>query len=384
MNDMSTLSQERRQLFSDLFEGKIPKRVPIFSIFPVEFAIQYSGKDLFDCQWDLGSLEEIYDKISQDFYSDVVPVHPARPAPLYHILGAKNWKMGSNGFLQHPEVEGLAVEDYDAFIESPLNCLIERVLPKLYSELNSEPNKKAIVWAKAFKAFFDGVAQEEMVCANLARKHGFSDVNFLATHCEAPLDFVADMLRGFKGISADIRRFPDKVEAAAGAALPLMIKKGLPPVASKLNSAFIPLHMAPFMREKDFARLYWPTFKALVDTLANNGTSSFLFVEQDWMRFIDYLYELPENTRMMFEFGDPKLIKEKLGKKHIISGLYPLTLLKTGTKQQCIDKAKELIDILAPGGKYMFSFDKMPLTVNSVNVENLQAVLEYVHTNAKY
>lgn len=384
MADMVALSQERRQLFSDLFAGKIPERVPIFLIFPVEFAIQYSGKDLFECQWDLSSLEEIYDKICQDFYSDVVPVHPARPVPLYKILGAKNWVMGSNGFIQHPEVEGLAIEDYDAFIGSPLDCLIERVLPKLYAELDAEPNKKAIVWAKAFKALYDGIAYEEMVCANLAKKYGFSEVNFLSAHTEAPLDFVADQLRGFKGISSDIRRIPDKVQAAAEAVLPLMIKKGLPPVISKLNSTFIPLHMAPFMREKDFARFYWPTFKTLVDTLAENGMASKLFVEQDWMRFIDYLYELPENTRMMFEFGDPKIVKEKLGKKHIISGFYPLTLLKTGTKQQCIDKAKELIDILAPGGKYYFTFDKMPLTVDSVNVENLQAVLEYVHTNAKY
>lgn len=384
MSDVAALRQERTEIFSDLLAGKVPKRVPIFLIFPFEFAIQYSGKDLFASQWDPTVVEEVYDKICQDFFTDVVPVHPARPAPLYKLLGAKNWVMGSNGFLQHPEVEGLALEDYDYFIESPLNCLVERILPKLYTELDSEPHEKAIVWAKAFKALYDGIGNEEAACVSLAEKYGFAPVNFLSSHCEAPLDFVADMLRGFKGISADIRRVPEKVEAAAQAALPLMIKKGLPPVVSSLNSAFIPLHMAPFMREKDFARFYWPTFKTLVDTLTEHGVASKLFVEQDWMRFIDYLYELPENTRMMFEFGDPKLVKEKLGQKHIISGFYPLTLLRTGTKQQCLDKAKELIDILAPGGKYYFAFDKMPLTIDSVNIGNLQAVLDYVHTNANY
>jgi hypothetical protein len=86
----------------------------------------------------------------------------------------------------------------------------------------------------------------------------------------------------------------------------------------------------------------------------------------------------------MFEYGDPKLIKEKLGKKHILNGFYPITLLKTGTKQQCIDKAKELIDILAPGGKYFFGFDKAIITADSVNLENLKAVLEYVSENAYY
>jgi len=102
------------------------------------------------------------------------------------------------------------------------------------------------------------------------------------------------------------------------------------------------------------------------------------------MRYIDYLAELPEGTIMLFEYGDPKLVKEKLGKKHIISGFYPVSLLKTGTKQQCIDKAKELIDVLAPGGGYYFGFDKVIITLDSANVENTKAVLDYVAENANY
>jgi uroporphyrinogen-III decarboxylase len=142
--------------------------------------------------------------------------------------------------------------------------------------------------------------------------------------------------------------------------------------------------MAPFLREKDFSKFYWPTFKRLVDGLYENGQPSLLFVEHDWMRFLDSLYELPENTRMMFEYGDPKTVKEKLGDKHILTGFYPTGLLKTGTKEQCIDKAKEILDIMAPGGKYYFSFDKVIITKDSVNIDNLQAVLQYVSENGKY
>ena len=98
----------------------------------------------------------------------------------------------------------------------------------------------------------------------------------------------------------------------------------------------------------------------------------------------DHLQDLPQGTRLIFEYGDPKLAKEKLSKKHILSGFYPITLLKTGTKEQCVDKAKELIDILAPGGNYYFNFDKTILTLNSINLENLYAVIDYVHENGKY
>ncbi len=164
----------------------------------------------------------------------------------------------------------------------------------------------------------------------------------------------------------------------------MMIKAGLRPWSSKQLKTFIPLHMAPFMRESDFAKFYWPTFKKLIEALHAAGTSALLFVEHDWTRFLDYLNELPAGTHMMFEYGDPKLIKEKVGKKHIISGLYPLTLLGSGTKQQCIDKAKELVDILAPGGNYVFSYDKVAIFNHDAKPENLIAVNQFVREYAKY
>lgn len=384
MTDVKALAQERNQLFADVFDGKIPKRVPISYSLPLEFIIQYTGKDLAQAQWDTSELEEIYNKVCQDFYSDTMPALALRFPSYYKLLGARNWQMSSNGFLQHPEVEGLTVEEYDDFIQSPFDCIVERVLPRLYTELDKDPNTKALNMAKAFTAFNDDMGKAGMLSAQMIEKYGYAQVNLFAGFCEAPFDFVADQLRGFKGISTDVRRVPDKVEAAVEAITPWMIKMGSYPNPSKTTATFIPLHMAPYLRPKDFERFYWPTFKKTVESLKENGSASFLFVEHDWMRYVDYLEQLPENTIMMFEYGDPKLVKEKLGKKHIITGFYPISLLKTGTKEQCIDKAKELIDILAPGGKYIFGFDKSPITVDSINVENLQAVLQYVAENANY
>ena len=384
MTDMLALSQERTQLFHDLINGKTPKKVPISGSFAHEFAIQYAGKDLTEAQWDTDGLEPIFEKTCQDFYSDLLPVSAFRLPSFYKILGSRNFVMGSNGFIQHPEVEGLALEDYDAFIASPFDCIVERVLPKLYSKLDTDSTQKSMVMAKAFKAYTDEMGNLGRIYGNLIQKFGYGYLNFYSGFCEAPFDIISDQLRGFKNISIDVRRVPDKVEAAAEAAIPLMIKMGTPLNPSPYNATFIPLHMASYLRGKDFERLYWPSFKKTVEGLKANGMRSFLFVENDWMRYIDYLAELPEGTIMLFEYGDPKLVKEKLGKKHIISGFYPVSLLKTGTKQQCIDKAKELIDVLAPGGGYYFSFDKVIITLDSANVENTKAVLDYVAENANY
>lgn len=385
MTDKTALAQERTQLFSDVLEGRIPKRVPVYGFIQNEFAIQYAGYDLTVAQWDSDLFEVVVDKICQDFFTDNVPVMTVRYPSIYRLLGSRNWIMGSGGLIQHPEVEGLKQEEYDEFIASPFDCIVNKVLPRLYSELDTTDSaSKAIALAKGFKCFNDEFGNQFAQAARLKEKYGFADANLFGTICESPLDFLTDQMRGFKGISLDIRRIPDKVEAAVNAVTPWVIKMGMQPFPAKNTCTFIPLHMAPFMREKDFARLWWPGFKKQVYALREAGFQSFIYCEQDWTRYVDYLAELPERTVLFFEDGDPKKIKEKLGEKHVITGFYPQTLLKTGTKQQCIDKAKELVDILAPGGGYIFNMDKVLITANSVKPENLQAVYEYVATNTNY
>lgn len=183
-----------------------------------------------EVQWDTTDLEATFEKVSEDFFSDLLPVSAFRMPSFYKILGSKNFVMGSNGFLQHPEVEGLAVEDYDAFIASPYNCIVERVLPRLYSELNRDPLTRSLVMAKAFNAFTDETGNTGRIYGNLIQKYGYGYTNFFAGFCEAPFDFLTDQLRGFKNISVDVRRIPDKVEAAVNAVTPLMIKMGNQPV----------------------------------------------------------------------------------------------------------------------------------------------------------
>ncbi len=131
------------------------------------------------------------------------------------------------------------------------------------------------------------------------------------------------------------------------------------------------------LKQQDFEKFYWPTFYKLCHIAGERGQRMYIFCEGDWTRFADYLLDLPAGARLWFEYGDAQKMKDKLGKKHILSGLYPLTLLKTGTKQQCIDKAKEIIDIMAPGGNFFFDFDKHALNIGDINPDNYRAVQEY-------
>ncbi|WP_242988602.1 uroporphyrinogen decarboxylase [Acetobacterium sp. KB-1] len=381
------LNQEtlkKNELFENLFDGKMPERVPVFVSGDNAFCLEYAGFDLLKEQYSIEKNIEAIDITTRNFNSDLCFGSLIRIPHLYKILGAKNFVPGTDGFIQHPEINALNEDEYDEFIKDPYKTLWDKVLPRLYTELGKGGFAAQKATTKAFFAFYATMGQMGTASAEIANKYGKTIYTMASTACAVPYDSLADQLRSFTGISKDIRRIPEKVEAACEALLPLSIKAGIIPNSNRYNRTFIPLHMGPYMREKDFLRFYWPTFKAFVEALDAAGVGVNIFVEQDWMRYLDYLNELPKGCFFLFEYGDPKIIKEKVGKKHIISGLYPLGILKTESEQRCIDKAKELIDVLAPDGNYMFSLDKSLLRLKDVNVNNLKAVLNFVQEYGKY
>jgi hypothetical protein len=388
MSDAKTLKQQRTKLFEDTYNNIIPERVPINVNVGIEAVAEIGGLNVAETNWNPGIAMQAATDLCNKVYSDICPanLYNARFPGFYEMSRSKSFRMASSGFVQHPEVSGMDVEDYDYLIEKPVDCILERVIPRLYPAFASgSPMEIALALAKTIAIKNADAFTSFGLLGKINEQFGYHAENGMArAMTTAPLDFVADQLRGFTKMSVDIRRMPDKVLAAGDAVYPLMLRAGTPKVITPYSRAVSYLHMPTFMREKDFAKLWWPSFLRMCNELASMGIQTDTFCEDNWDRYLDYVYELPANTLIKFEYGDPKRIKEKLGKKHILTGLYPLALLQSGVKEQCVDKAKELIDIMAPGGKYIFSFDKVIITANSCKLENLIAVTEYIRDNTKY
>lgn len=376
---------EQQQIFEDVYNGIIPKRVPINATFQTEYAILNSGYDLGKTQWTLEGIEATADKLCNIIPSDVAPLGSPRYPAYLTFLGAKTYEMGISGFMQHPEIKSMQPEDYDEFIKAPRDFIIGKIMPRLMTNLSDDPIESAIIFAESMLANQDYQKKHMQMVQSLRTKHDFYTPPARSiSGSTVPFDYLSDFLRGFTGIVRDVKKCPEKILEACEALIPFLIKKSLPQNPSIYGQTFMPLHMATYLREKEFAKLYYPSFLKFIHILRDFGQPAHVFCEANWMRYLDYLYELPEGTRFTFEYGDPKIIKEKLGKKHIISGLYPLTYLRTATKEQCVDKCKELIDILAPGGNFIFSFDKNPFVLNDINLENYIAILDYVKNNTNY
>ena len=377
--------EERTQIYHDVYDNKIPARVPVNVSLSLNVVADYAGIHGKEALWHPEKLEKAADELCSMIYSDtcVFGMQILLPAK-YQTLGANNMKVSNTGFMQHPSQVGFFPEDYDAFIENPYDCIVERVLPRNFQEL-ATPGRNMFAIANAQKASNAVAGANLAVIAKLNEKYGYYTAEpGTGGGVYAPLDILTDTLRSLSGMSLDIRRMPDKVKAAVEAVYPLNYRVGLPQKIDNYGRAFFPLHLATFMKEKDFVPLFWEPWLRQVTDYASLGYHSGAFCEHDWMRYLDYLNQLPVDTTLQFEQGDPKIIKEKLGRKYILTGLFPLSTLRVCTKQECIDKTKEFLDIMMPHGKFIFSFDKNALALADVNLDNLAAVCETVRDYGVY
>ncbi|MFZ7132514.1 MAG: uroporphyrinogen decarboxylase [Eubacteriales bacterium] len=361
MREIIELKKERQKLFEDLYHLRQPKRVPITIKVNNDFGIQYAGMDLVDTQWYPEKMELAAEAICQDFFADRFPFGSRRFAAFYMLTNSNYFRMSSAGFLQHPEIVPMKVDEYKELNNNPYDFLVEKILPRLYPAFNVDASHKAYSFSIGMQARADDNAVLSSISKKMTEKYGYFNPTAKGV-VYAPYDFIADVLRGFTGVSMDIRRNPQQVIEACESVLPLMVKSGITNKHSVMSDTYLPLHMAPFMRQKDFEKFYWPTFKKMVEQIMATGQGMSFFCEQDWTRYLDYLQDLPSGIRLRFEYGDPKVFKEKLGKRHIISGFYPVSMFKSATVEECKDKAKELLDILAPGGNCSFDVDKVMAT----------------------
>jgi len=376
--------EDRLEIRNDLIAGKVPKRMPIYVNFQLDAAVGLAGVDPVKVHYEPELMEKAYAKLCDTFFADAMPVVNMRFAPAYQALGSTNWVMGSTGSMQHPEVASMQPEEYEAYTANPYEYMMETLMPRLCSALDTDPVNRSINLAKGYAAYNRAVAEQGAVIGKLVQKHGYGPGIITGTMWTAPFDFVADQLRGFKGITMDIRRCPSKVKAAVEASVPLLMKQATLARNKPGCYTFIPLHLAPFINMKQFEELFWPTFQKMIWDLHEMGIYCCLFAEEDWTRFADHLAGLPKSSIILCEYGDPVVFKEKVAKDRPVGGFFDPTMTLVKSKEDCLDEVKRLCDILGPGGNAYFRWNKGIIDIKSINVDKLQAVLEWVRDNTDY
>ena len=170
-NQLSAGVLSKNKLFEDVFDGKVPERVPRLVFGDNAFCLEYAGYDLRKEQYSLVKNLDAIDLATKDFDSDVVFGMFLRMPHLYKMLEAINFVMGTDGFIQHPEVQGLKDDEYDDFITDPIKTLWDKVLPRLYPALAKPGFEGQKALSKAFYTFFTSMGVMQQGFGKIAEKY---------------------------------------------------------------------------------------------------------------------------------------------------------------------------------------------------------------------
>ena len=386
--DKEAAYRERVTLIKDAIQLRhIPNRIPICpsaGFFPNE----YAGITMYDAMYDYEALSNAWEcyhrDLEPDAYNGPTTIVPGK---VLDILDLKLYRWPGHGVdkereYQFVEDEYMKAEEYQDLIDDPTGFFLTVYFPRIFGSLkpfetfpllppvNEIPVIPPTVMrfgTDAMQGAFQSLGQagEEALRWRAAvgkisgRIMGRGLPAFTGGFTKAPFDVIGDSLRGTTGVMLDIFRHPDELKEACERLTPMMVKSGV--AACRANNhimPFIPLHKGAdgFMSDDMFRTFYWPTLRKVIIGLINEGMVPLLFAEGSYNDRLDVISDIPKGKAVWwFDRTDMKRAKEKVGRVACLAGNMPLDLLCTGTPNQVESYCKDLIEVAAPGGGFIFS-----------------------------
>ncbi len=396
-SDKEMLYQSRlRRYVTAMRRGK-PDRVPIRP-FVAELTGKYAGFTCQELAHDYEIAFEAARRCAADFDWDaVVPNMVYVWTGLTQAIGLKYYGIpgidipAETGFQyrEPPQQDAfMRPEEYDALIEDPTGFLLNIWLPRVSKSVvapgeptTMENHLSFIKGGMAMMQYFNGFGTQ---IARLRSECG--TVSAIAGIFKAPMDILADKLRGYLGLVEDLYERRDKVLAACEALMPHLYEVArmtadparLVPIGYWMHRGGV-----PFVSPEIFQNIYWATVKPIIEELWADGYQTLFYAEGKWDYHLESFAELPERSIIYHvDQGDILKTHRVLGEKFCISGGIPNVLLGTGSPEQVREYCKKVLDGVARDGGYIM--DASAIVQNDALVENLQAMTDFTREYGVY
>jgi hypothetical protein len=304
---------------------------------------------------------------------------------IFEILDYKQLKWPGHGVpetqgYQYVEGEYMLPEDYPAFIDDPSDFWLRIYMPRIFGALEplsmlspftniwepvlvgpgmipfgippvQEALKKLIEAGNEAMSWIQAVGAIEGQVLSMGFASGAGGA------AKAPFDYLADTLRGSRGIMTDMYRRPDMLLKAIERMTPIAIKSGMAGATQAGNPIiFLPLHRGAdgFMSDEQFKKFYWPSLREVLTAYINEGFVPGLFCEGSYNSRLQYLNDLPKGSFWIFDRTDMAKVKETC-KTITIAGNVPASTIIAGTVEDIKSYCKELIDVAGKDGGYIMS-----------------------------
>ena len=383
-----------------------PDRVPInlnVGLWPVTSA----GMTPYEAMHDTKRAAEAWKAFMLRFQADTMVsplLCPPAPADMYEALDYKLYSWPGHGVPKeagHQYVEGewMRPEDYDDLIADPHDFLLHTYLPRAVGAFAGFADMSSLMdycelpfvplnvggWGPAVQAGFEkiGAAYQALggwasvMFPMIGEVKGLGFPGYASTGTKAPFDILGDTLRGTKGVIMDLFRRPDKVKAACDRLVPVAVNWAMRR-AGTLDSplCFMPLHKGAdgFMSDEQFNTFYWPSLRAVLLGLIDQGMIPFLFAEGRYATRLEAIMDLPKGkTVWLFDQTDMAKAKKTIGQVACIQGNVPLSLLYAGTPERTADYVRRLIDEAGQGGGFILDLGAV---ADAGRDENLEAMIK--------
>ncbi|MEO8658876.1 MAG: uroporphyrinogen decarboxylase family protein [Bryobacteraceae bacterium] len=383
---MEELYNERLNRYVTAMRNGMPDRVPLRP-FAAEITAKYAGYTCQEVTHDYSKAFEAVIRCCHDFEWDaVVPNMVYVWTGLTEAIGLRYYgvpgiHVGPDTCFQYREPSEsdafMKREEYDELIADPTRFLYETWLPRVTSVGTSDPSyrrdlslvKGGMSMLNYFTAFGPQVERMRRECGTPSSICGM---------LKAPLDILADKLRGYVALAFDLMEIPEKVMAACEALMPHLGYIALTS-ADPGKAIPIPIWMhrgcTPFISKANFETIYWPTLKPIFDALWAQGNQVLMYAEGKWDGHLERFAELPAGSVVFhLDRTDPAAAHRVLGKKFCLSGGVPNVLMAFGSADDVKAKVRELIEGIGAEGGYVM--DASAIMQNDATIENLRAMTE--------
>jgi hypothetical protein len=373
--DAKELFNERTELFENVFQFKKNKRVPMLANF-FTWKMLDAGYNLHDALYDYSILEKVNDEFHQRYQFDAYfDLGVRNPMLVTQALGGGFHKIDDAG-------EAVVIDDHH---------LLEG---DEYREYAQDPMK--FYWAKAFKRYCKpGITMAELENAtkefrsyiefagkaNDKCKNEYGALISYMVTAQPPFEVLFNQYRGIRELALDVRKRKGELKEAMEALYARETESILNGSLNTDSTGFITLFGIGLLAHSilsvdQFGELYWPYLKKILDTVIANKKRLFIMCESTMLRFAEFFQDIPKGVAIVqIEQDDIFELRKRLPNL-VLAGGMPTDLLGYGSKQECIDYAKKLIDTLGDG--FVFGQNKMMSYRNDAKRENLIAVNDFV------
>ncbi|HHX04379.1 MAG TPA: hypothetical protein GX733_08850 [Tissierellia bacterium] len=401
------LAKERLERQQACFDLKEPDKVPLWGI-GGDVIPAYSGITQKEFAYDYPKALAAIEKYNRDFqfdapsgmisgldgrvfnvaFSDDDSLSPRLTfitGPMHDALGDRYYKFPGNEVSENatPQFVGssfMEAEEYDELIADPVGFIANTVLPRACRNLSS-PKEAMETWAKF------GVEVERF--GNAGKEAGaiFAKLGYAASPmggAYTPLDIIGDFLRGITNTVLDLRRYPDKVKAAAEALYEPLFKYSMAYKKLGFEWVMIPLHLNEYLSPKLYQEFYWPLLRKMITELYKEGVRSRVFFEGHHEPHLETILDLPKGWGVAyFEKTDIVKAKQVLKDNCCVAGGLPISLIVSGTPEKIDEYIKELFEQVKPGGGFILS-PSIGTAPAETPLENIRAVIDAVEKYGYY